>query len=369
MKRTSSGFTLVELLVVITIIGILAGLLLPAVQRAREAARAAQCSTQLKNLALAAIQYENTKGEFPGWEMNFGTYQGGGDPSDPDAGPTAPHAKIGTWAVALLPYLDAQPTYEHWTEDKYPIVGDGSQDNQQTNEPNGAGVGFLPNAAPNLAIMQCPSSPTLKGSQGINSYISNNGLYVDLSGANDPDVVLSSSMKKANGVFNNKAFNAVNGPSVSLDDLKDGPGNTALFSENLQALPWHRAGFINRADLESAPLGYVPSSRLTQGMVWHPFDPEVTPSMGPAQEIAKINGGTTAQDRYALEMLPGNANNPLMARPSSAHIDGVNVGFADGAVRYITSNIDYRVYQAILTTRGKSSDVPFSEFVLSGEEF
>ena len=89
MKRTKHGFTLVELLVVITIIGILMGLLIPAVNAARETARRNQCGVNMKNLALAAVQHENTKGELPGYMNKFGLYIGNGtggngiDPSQP----------------------------------------------------------------------------------------------------------------------------------------------------------------------------------------------------------------------------------------------------------------------------------------------
>jgi len=64
-------------------------------------------------------------------------------------------------------------------------------------------------------------------------------------------------------------------------------------------------------------------------------------------------------------MSAGNAAD--LARPSSAHVDGVNVSMADGGSRFIADSIDYRVYQALLTPRGKSSDVPWPEFVLQGE--
>ncbi len=94
------AFTLVELLVVITIIGILISLLLPAVQSAREAARRLQCSNNLKQFGLAALNHEEANGFLPssGWGW---TWVG-----DPDRGFGA--RQPGGWIYNLLPYLEQE---------------------------------------------------------------------------------------------------------------------------------------------------------------------------------------------------------------------------------------------------------------------
>ena len=97
--RSAARFTLVELLVVITIIGILIGLLLPAVQAAREAARKTQCQNNVKQLALAMLSFESANKRFPsgGWGWLW--------VGDPDRGMNQQN-QPGGWGYQTLPYLD-----------------------------------------------------------------------------------------------------------------------------------------------------------------------------------------------------------------------------------------------------------------------
>jgi prepilin-type N-terminal cleavage/methylation domain-containing protein/prepilin-type processing-associated H-X9-DG protein len=113
LVRPGRGFTLVELLVVITIIGILISLLLPAVQSAREAARRAQCSNNLKQMGLAILNHEQAMTVFPtGGDVPWpvvSNYVVNGQPN----GPT----KQGMgWAYQILPYLEQQAVYNIVTQ-------------------------------------------------------------------------------------------------------------------------------------------------------------------------------------------------------------------------------------------------------------
>src|SRR5262245_19775385 len=126
MSRIRQAFTLVELLVVIAIIGVLIGLLLPAVQKVRESAARIQCANNLKQLALAFHHYENGHQHFP-----F---------AYPD--PATPPEAHG-WAVVVLSYLEQAN-----------LVRDYDFNVEWWKPPNRALV------AQQLKIMQCPSTPT-----------------------------------------------------------------------------------------------------------------------------------------------------------------------------------------------------------------
>ena len=101
--RQRKGFTLVELLVVITIIGMLMALLLPAVQNAREAARVSQCNNNLAQMGRACLGMEAERGHFPSAGCTW-RWQG-----DADAGPSV--AQPGGWSYSILPYMEQMATF------------------------------------------------------------------------------------------------------------------------------------------------------------------------------------------------------------------------------------------------------------------
>ncbi len=121
MKRHfRSGFTLIELLVVIAIIAILIALLVPAVQKVREASARTQCQNNLKQLALAIHSFHGANKSFPTYNGIFPAVNGN------TAQTANPRAVYGSWIVHILPYLDQGPQYD-WIE---------SQVSQYTNTSN-----------------------------------------------------------------------------------------------------------------------------------------------------------------------------------------------------------------------------------------
>src|SRR6202163_3715244 len=134
MPRSHRAFTLIELLVVIAIIAVLIGLLLPAVQKVREAAARAKCTNNLKQIGLALHSYHDARGQFPP-----GYVDGNTNPAstpDNDVGPGW------GWASFLLPFLEQGKAYTH------------------INFTEGGGIGVNAQISQtSLAVFQCPSDP------------------------------------------------------------------------------------------------------------------------------------------------------------------------------------------------------------------
>lgn len=153
-RQQGAAFTLVELLVVIAIIGILVALLLPAIQAAREAARRTQCQTNLHNLALAVLNFHDTKKQFPYAITNpkaangQRVYGGGGDSTRTSA------SFYANWAIQILPYTEEQALFDSFMfyeeiDPANPAAGPSraSLNSFQNKNPRGA----------QLNVMLCPS--------------------------------------------------------------------------------------------------------------------------------------------------------------------------------------------------------------------
>jgi prepilin-type N-terminal cleavage/methylation domain-containing protein len=101
MRHHRRGFTLIEVLVVFAIIGVMIGLLLPAVQKVREAANRATCRSNLKQIGLAVHGHHDTHQQFPQGSRN-------------DGGPQPLRSPRITYMIELYPYLEQQNTYRRW---------------------------------------------------------------------------------------------------------------------------------------------------------------------------------------------------------------------------------------------------------------
>lgn len=379
---------------------ILWSLVAMSIPRERVNSRTNQCASRLKLFSLAAAQHDFSRNGLPGYVQDFGTYSGdGSDRSDLTNHGVPRHKKLGTWAIAVLPWLDAQPTYEHWTQDRYSIiVADPWNPSRLGSVSGSAGNGFHALANPNLNIFRCPASPVEESQNAPNSMIYNNGLAWS---ANRRSLAVASNHK--NGVGNNKynvtkidpktglGIHTSEAANIGLDDFTDGTSCTILFSENIQALPWHRAGLIHSADLimKSPHQKDVKFNRMmpkalaaqyTQGMVWHYEDAEaanlklarhwnklgttapVRPNV--VAPVHRINGCSNKNRQSLFNLRIRDAVTAAdLARPSSAHTRGVNAAFADASTRFIDENIDYRLYQALMTPSAKTSSVPYPKFI------
>src|SRR5215203_3408945 len=143
-RRRPAGFTLIELLVVIAIIAILIGLLLPAVQKVREAAARAKCSNTLKQLGLAMHNFENNFRGFPPCRVQ--------DPP-PTLGAKGQH----TWAPYMLPYLEMSAVYSRYN---FNVTFDDATDFSKSP------TGNVDVIKTDIKLFECPSAPDGRNQQG-----------------------------------------------------------------------------------------------------------------------------------------------------------------------------------------------------------
>jgi prepilin-type processing-associated H-X9-DG protein/prepilin-type N-terminal cleavage/methylation domain-containing protein len=308
-SRRARGFTLVELLVVIAIIATLVGLLLPAVQSAREAARNNSCKNNLKQIVMAATQYDGAKQVLPGWRNKHP------NPSIAVVR-TSPVTTVG-WPIMLMPNLERNDVYTSWTTAPTNTCVPASAD-------------------PYLPFFVCQSSPPDSDVDPVTSYHANIGSAAfDTSG--------TPRQFPGDGVFVDSVGGGAdyNPARSSIDSIStaDGATNTMIFSEKCGSL----ITLTNRYN--AAPT-------------------EIPASTGRLSFTLLSNANAVGSNGVPGFGLLGAATGPTIntltsgtvgyeTMPSSKHPGGANVAFCDGHVQMVKEGISPWVYAQLLTSNSK----------------
>jgi prepilin-type N-terminal cleavage/methylation domain-containing protein/prepilin-type processing-associated H-X9-DG protein len=334
--RRRSAFTLIELLVVIAIIGVLIALLLPAVQKIREAANRISCTNNLKQMGLALHNYHDVYKKFPyGADDNYRDTAGNDYSSLP-------------WGVMILPFLEQDNLYRKFnTRWVHPSPNGPAPDITTTynNPPNNTNVldpTQNPAATP-LKIYQCPSSPSQgevyqdtwdNSGNAYGPYAGNPAWtvsasdYIAISGVLGGFVgrYIPSDIPDHNGVLNDNF-------SVRIAMIIDGTSNTWMVGE-----------------CAGAPNVYVQGSRLF-----------ATPPYDPTTQSFYISGNAWADETNGDQWIAGTdfdggvaSGNPLTHGPCTIncvniqnffafHPAGANFLYADGHVNFVTQDLDPKI--------------------------
>jgi prepilin-type N-terminal cleavage/methylation domain-containing protein/prepilin-type processing-associated H-X9-DG protein len=350
------AFTLIELLVVIAIIAILIGLLLPAVQKVREAANRMSCTNNLKQIGLALHNYHDANGGFPPAKINSGSAQDAtqnfynGKPGTTVARMIngKPVAKVysHTGFVLLLPFIEQDNLYKQYdfslpsTHESWngyaPATGHVASD--LANFPNGV-TGTVNQAVIEtyVKVYVCPSD---QNPPPVDSYSLDDG-YFAYSGP---------SQRRSNYLFNcytatdyTSSYNAssqyagafgTNG-AARLADIKDGTSNTIMVGEARQQMCSTYFGPRWGAGVHTSVHGYVPPPSNPTAYKWHINYPAGSdPLCGPLPA-----SDPRAKLQYAWGF-------------GSWHAGGANFVLCDGSVRFLPDTMAFPVFQAMCSING-----------------
>jgi prepilin-type N-terminal cleavage/methylation domain-containing protein/prepilin-type processing-associated H-X9-DG protein len=292
---TRRGFTLIELLVVLAIIGVLIGLLLPAVQKVRETASRLKCRNNLKQIGLALHGYHDRNNGFPpGYVSRV-------NPDNSDAGPGW------GWAAYLLDDIEQSNLKRQIRFDL------------QIADPANAAARTMP-----LALFVCPSEPksgtfTVVDANGNGVCDVARGSYVAMNGV----LGVSSDAWDNNGAF-------IRNRCLRVADITDGLSNTLFVGErctSMSSTTW--TGAVTN--------GVVPAVRY----------PDTADQLANAELAPALVLAHGSRDHIPNNSLVFDAD-----ATASFHIAGVNFLFGDGSVHIISNSINGSVYEGLLTRAG-----------------
>jgi prepilin-type N-terminal cleavage/methylation domain-containing protein len=326
LRRRIRAFTLIELLVVIAIIAVLIGLLVPAVQKVRDAAAKISCGNNLHQMGLALHQFDQTHGRLPAALIHSGRYN---NPNNtPYVGPEVNFTgqkpyKIFNHSgfIALLPFVEQDTLHKQYN---YHAVGSPSS-------PYGIPIGPTGTANPTVAshylkIYTCPADenppPNVTHNTGPldfylmsdarrSNYLFNTGAYTDY------DHNWTDTSAKLRGPFGNNG-------AIALNRVKDGTSNTIAIGESLQQ--WHAGSTI------FGPYWGTGTHTAVHGRSWYA-------NFTPNYPYGKCAPNPNRHCTYAWGF-------------SSNHVGVTNFVFLDGSVHSITDNIAPATWAALSTPEG-----------------
>ncbi len=359
MKRSSHyGFTLIELLVVIAIIAVLVGLLLPAVQKVREAAARMSCSNNLKQVGIALHNYHSANNCFPPARLAYSTHQ------------------IESALSRILPYVEQGNVANMIDYNAPPLYTSSSL-------PAGTDPFTIGNYNASLVIVKtyvCPSDPSSGMVQGqasaaqlLNGTWSTTDHYA---GANYLACVGSGSAAANYGNYTNSDGMFGQTP-YRIADVTDGLSNTVAFSETVLgpggAAEPGQAAFAPPYQDETKQVLTIAGTPVpfTSGCLYGSDPTTIGESAsGPYWSnirSAKYVNGHYADANYNHFLLPNDTrwdctntgHNPGFIAARSLHSGGVNVLLGDGSVHFVTNSIAFTTWQAL----GTRPEVRLSEII------